>query len=105
MMQEASVPIRIAICCNRGVAPTRNPVLRSCEMVPPLDDAMQTIPPIDSAVTKYGGAVQPITRKMRQVKSRVAIIIPDVGQEDDPTSPVSRDETRVKRKPNATMRS
>ncbi len=34
-----------------GVLPTRNPVFRSCEVVPPLDAAMQTIAPTDSAVT------------------------------------------------------
>jgi hypothetical protein len=43
--------MRIAICWDFGVEPTRNPVFRSCEMVPPLDDAMQTMPPIESAVT------------------------------------------------------
>src|SRR5437879_13356136 len=41
---------------------------------------------------------------MRHVSSNVAIIIPEVGQEDEPTSPVRRDETRTKRKPNATIR-
>src|SRR5438876_3903733 len=65
---------------------------------------MQTMPPMDKAVTKYGGAVQPIARKIRQVSSNVAIIMPEVGQEDEPTSPVRRDETRTKRKPNATIR-
>src|SRR5438067_13154751 len=65
---------------------------------------MQTMPPMERAVTKYGGAVQPIARKMRHVSSNVAIIMPEVGQEDEPTSPVRRDETRTKRKPNATIR-
>src|SRR5438067_12402560 len=41
---------------------------------------------------------------MRHVSSNVAIIMPEVGQEDEPTSPVRRDETRTKRKPNATIR-
>src|SRR5438045_4663492 len=41
---------------------------------------------------------------MRHVSSSVAIIMPEVGQEDEPTSPVRRDETRTKRKPNATIR-
>src|SRR5438067_8114235 len=104
-MQEANVPIRIAICCNLGVEPTRKPVFRSCEIVPPFDDAMQTMPPIERAVTKYGGAVQPIMRKMKHVSNSVAIIIPEVGQDDEPTSPVSRDETVTKRKPKATMSS
>ena len=73
-------------------------------MVPPFDDAMQTMPPIESAVTKYGGAVQPMTRKMRQVSNSVAIVMPEVGQEEEPTSPVRRDETVTKRNPKATMR-
>ena len=30
--------------------------------------------------------------------------MPEVGQEDEPTSPVSREETVTKRKPKATMR-
>src|SRR5215217_6104257 len=74
-------------------------------MVPPFDDAMQTIPPIESAVTKYGGAVQPMRRKTRQVSRTVAIVMPEVGQEEEPTSPVNREETRTKRKPNPTIRS
>src|SRR5205085_4905741 len=104
MRQEASVPIRIAICCDFGVEPTRKPVFRSCEIVPPFDDAMQTMPPMESAVTKYGGAVQPMMRKMRHVSKSVAIIMPEVGQEDEPTSRVRRDPTVTKRKPKATMR-
>ncbi len=43
--------MRIAICCAFGVAPTRKPVLRSCEVVPPFDEAMQTMAPTESAVT------------------------------------------------------
>ena len=104
MRQEASVPIRIAICCDFGVEPTRKPVFRSCEIVPPFDDAMQTMPPMESAVTKYGGAVQPMMRKMRHVSKSVAIIMPEVGQDDEPTSPVSREPTVTKRKPKAMMR-
>ena len=41
----------MAICWFRGVAPTRKPVFRSCDVVPPFDAAMQTIAPTDSAVT------------------------------------------------------
>ena len=43
-------------------------------------------------------------RKMRHVSNSVAIIMPEVGQDDEPTSPVSRDETVTKRKPKAMMR-
>ena len=71
------------ICWRIGVAPTRKPVLRSCEVVPPFDAAMETMPPTESAVTKYGsGAVQPSTRNAREVKSKVATVIPEIGFED-----------------------
>src|SRR6185503_4837355 len=101
---EAKAPIRIAICWYFGVEPTRNPVFKSCEVVPPFEAAIQTMPPIESAVTKYGGAVQPMTRKTRQVSSNVATVMPELGFDDEPTSPVSRDETVTKRKPNAMIR-
>src|SRR5207244_3384014 len=83
----------------------RNPVFRSCDVVPPFDDAMHTMPPIESAVTKYGGAVQPMMRKHRHVSNSVATVMPEVGHEEEPTSPVSREETVVKRNPIATIRS
>ena len=98
----AAAPIRMAICCALGVAPIRKPVLRSCEVVPPFDAAIQTIPPTESAVTN---AVPPVRRhrKMRHVSSSVATVIPEIGLDDEPISPVSRDETVTKRKPNRTM--
>ena len=54
----------------------------------------------ESAVTKKGGAVQPMMRKTRHVKSRVATVMPEIGLDEEPTSPVNRDETVTKRKPN-----
>jgi len=48
---EAKAPIRMANCWYRGVPPIRKPVFRSCEVVPPLEQAMHTMPPTDSAVT------------------------------------------------------
>ena len=47
---EANAPTRMAICCSLGVEPIRNPVFKSCDVVPPFEDAMQTMPPIESAV-------------------------------------------------------
>src|SRR2546421_12652865 len=102
---DARAPTRIAICWYFGVEPTRKPVLRSCEVVPPFDAAIQTIPPIESAVTKYGGAVQPMIRNTRHVRSSVATVIPEIGFEDEPISPVNRDDTVTNRKPNATISS
>ena len=42
----------MAICWYFGVAPTRNPVFRSCEVAPPLEAATHTIPPTDNAVSQ-----------------------------------------------------
>ena len=39
----------MASCWYFGVAPSKWPVFRSCEVVPPLEAAMQTIAPTDSA--------------------------------------------------------
>src|SRR5262249_23246775 len=97
---ELTAPTTIEICWALGVAPTRKPVLRSCEVVPPLDDAMQTIAAIDSAGTGYCSRTQPRRTKIRQVISSVAIVIPEIGFDDEPISPVSRELTVTNRKPN-----
>src|SRR2546429_8869070 len=87
-----------------GVAPSRNPVFKSCEVVPALEDAIQTIAPTLRAIAKYlGSPVRPRTTKMRQVPIRVATAIPEFGQEEDPTWPVRREETTAKKKPNRTI--
>src|SRR2546422_6485088 len=102
---EARVPTRIAIWVYFGVEPIRKPVLRSCEVVPPFEAAMQTMAPMESAVTKYGGAVQPMIKNTRQVSSNVATVMPDIGFDDEPISPVSREETVTNRNPKPTIRS
>src|SRR6185503_11608378 len=90
----------MAICWFLGVAPTRNPVLRSCEVVPPFEAAIQTMPPMDNAVMKYGSAaVQPSIRNASDVISSVATVMPEIGFDDEPTSPVSRDDTVTNRNP------
>src|SRR3982751_1530593 len=94
----------MAICWYFGVEPTRKPVFKSCEVVPPFDAAIQTMPPMESAVTKYGGVVQPIIKNTRQVISSVATVIPEIGLEEEPTSPVNRDETVTNRNPKAIIR-
>ena len=68
---EVKAPTRIAICCNRGVAPTRKPVLRSCEVVPPLEAAMQTTAATDSAVS-VAGLARPAQRPERSGRSAAA---------------------------------
>src|SRR5688572_9566987 len=97
-------PTRIAICCLDGVAPTRKPVLRSWEVVPPLEAAMQTTAATESAVILYSGKTQPSARKMSEVSSRVATVITEIGFDELPISPVSRELTVTKRQPNTTIR-
>ena len=77
--------------------------MRSCDVVPPLDEAMQTTPAIDSAVRRYSGPTQPSTTKIRQVKSSVAIVIPEIGFDDEPITPVIRELTVTNRNPNKTI--
>ena len=62
-------------------------------MVPPFDAAMQTIPPIESAVTKYGsGAVQPRAQETRQVNKSVATVMPETGLKTSRPRPSGADE-------------
>src|SRR4029078_7052845 len=42
--------------------------------------------------------------KIRHVKRRVATVIPEMGLEDEPISPVSRDETVTNKKPNTIIK-
>ena len=44
-----------------------------------------------------------MSKNTRQVSSRVATVIPEIGLEDEPISPVRRDETVTNRKPKATI--
>src|SRR5438046_8296320 len=90
---DTPAPIRIAHCCLDGVAPTRNPVFKSCDVVPPFEDAMHTTAATDSAVSIAPGPVRPRIRKIRHTNSRVAMVMPEIGFDDDPTSPVSRLDT------------
>src|SRR5215472_17146997 len=48
--------------------------------------------------------VQPTTRKTRHVSSKVATVIPDIGLDEEPISPVRREETVTKRNPKMTIR-
>ena len=73
--------------------------MRSCDVVPPLDDAMQTTPAIESAVRRYSGPTQPSRTKIRQVSSSVAIVMPEIGLDDEPISPVIRELDRDEQEP------
>ena len=46
----------------------------------------------------------PSATKIVQVRIRVAIVMPEIGFDEDPISPVIRDETVTKKKPKITIR-
>src|SRR5882757_4228704 len=96
---ETHAPTTNAICCLRGVAPMRKPVLRSCEVSPALAAAMHTTPPMVMASAPNAGAVQPFTRKIAEVAMSVAIVIPETGLDELPINPTIREETVTKRNP------
>src|ERR1035437_7493934 len=64
---------------------------------------MQTTPPTVIASAPKAGAVQPLTRKMAAVAMRVAMVMPETGEADDPTIPTMRAETVANRNPNTTI--
>jgi hypothetical protein len=65
---------------------------------------MQTIAPIISASRLYAEPSQPTSRKTPQVAMRTPIVMPESGQEEEPTSPVMREDTTEKRKPRSRIR-
>src|SRR5437588_6522254 len=101
---EANAPQRMAICCREGVAPTRYPVLRSWEVLPPLEMATQTTAATLKAAILYGGVTHPRAKKMSEVISSVATVMPEMGFDELPTSPVKRELTVTKRNPRIRMR-
>src|SRR5262245_32034414 len=101
---ETATPMFRATCCLAGVAATRKPVVRSCDVLPAFAEAMHTTPPMLMARAKKAGAVQPMTRNIAQVAIKVAMAIPEIGLEEVPISPVIREDTVTKRKPNTTTR-
>src|ERR1039457_3323141 len=103
-MVETAMPMRKAKRCNLGVAPTMNPVFKSCEVSPASADAMQTTPPMVMASAPNAGAVQPLTRKMADVAMSVAMVMPEMGLAELPMRPTMRELTVTKRNPKKTMR-
>ena len=84
---DTVTPTISASCCLAGVAPTRKPVFRSCEVLPAFADAIQTTPPIVIASAENAVAVQPMTRNMAHVAISVAIAMPEIGFEELPIKP------------------
>ena len=55
------------------------------------------------AIGAYASPVQPIATKIVHVRISVAIVIPEIGFDELPMSPVMRDDTLTKKKPNTTV--
>ena len=49
-------------------------------------------------------SAQPASTKMRHVPSSVAIVMPEIGFDEEPISPTMREDTATKKKPKTTMR-
>ena len=74
------------ICCFQGVAPTILPVFRSCKLSPPIAAAQHTTAPTKMAAA----APDSLPNKARinkEVNRIVAIVTPDIGLLDEPTTP------------------
>ena len=65
---------------------------------------MQAMAAMESAAILYGADVQPSAKKMSEVMSSVATVMPLIGFDELPTSPVSRELTVTKRNPRTRMR-
>jgi hypothetical protein len=97
---EVTLPTSMAICWRRGVAPTSWPVLSDWAVAPPTLAATQTTPAMVRAPRRCSGPTKPTARKIRQVISRVATVMPEIGFELEPISPVRRPETVTNRNAN-----
>src|SRR4051812_34976012 len=95
----ATTPTIRPICCERGVAPTRNPVFKSCEVAPALAAATQTTAPIDSATAAQACPVQPTSTNSKQVPISVVMVSPEIGLFDEPIMPTTREDTVTKKNP------
>src|SRR5437868_5651206 len=80
------------------------PVLRSCEVLPAFAAAMQTMAPTEMATGAYTSPVQPSATKIKHVMIRVAIVMPEMGLDEDPIKPVIRDDTVAKKNPKMTIK-
>src|SRR3954452_21196344 len=100
MAQQAqAAPRNWPNCCLAGVAPTRNPVFKSCEMSPAFDAAMQTTVPTVRIAARADGSVQPHSTKTTEAPRSVTSVIAEVGFDETPISPTMRDETTTKQTP------
>src|SRR4051794_38318829 len=100
-----TTPIISPYCWYFGVAPTMYPVFRSWDVAPAFAAAIATTAPTHRATGEYHSPDQPTAMKIEQVRMRVAIVIPEIGLEEEPINPTIREETVTKKNPNTTTSS
>src|SRR5947207_666828 len=88
-----AAPMNWPSCWRAGVAPTRKPVFKSCEMSPAFDAAMQTTVPTVRIAARADGSRQPRRTKTTETPRSVTSVIADVGFDETPINPTIRDET------------
>src|SRR5688500_8934753 len=98
--QANAAPMNCPSCCFAGVAPTRYPVFRSCEMSPAFDAATQTTVPTVITVALVVGPTAPSARNASAVPISVISAIAEVGFDETPITPTSRELTGTNRNPN-----
>ena len=94
-----AAPMSWPSCWRAGVAPTSQPVFRSCEMSPALDAAIATMVPTVRTAARAPVSVQPAAAKTEATPSSVTSVMPDVGCDETPTIPTMRAATATKRTP------
>src|SRR4029450_8288271 len=65
---------------------------------------MQTTAPTHRAIGEYHSPVHPSATKIVHVRISVAIVMPEIGFDELPISPVMRDDTLTKKKPKGIVR-
>ena len=82
----------------------RKPVFRSWDVLPPFATATAITHAIEMARTRSSIWVQPRSRKIREIAIKEAIVMPEIGLAELPICPQMREDTVVKKNPNAMMR-
>ena len=100
---DTTTPIISPICCFLGVAPSRYPVFRSCDVSPAIAATIQITDPIAIAAVIPSIPVLPLALIDIVAIRSVAIAIPETGLLELPTRPTIREDTVAKKKPNTTI--
>ena len=91
------------VCCILGVAPTIWPVFKSCITSPAIAAEEATIEAINIVASIKVGVDKPnirspIIQTRATVNSKVAIVMPDTGELEEPTTPAIYPATAAKKK-------